>query len=307
MAIVLVMMGIFLRVSPAAPQKTNPPEPTRPEILEHWRLATISLGQVVHEGDADRFVTVGSALIVALDQQHGAILTAKHVVFDPARGYIPSVTYMRLPKNEPSTRPDMGILVPLIVDGKNLWQSLPDGSDIAVVPLPDLSAYKNVHAVAMSDFGQSEDIFQGASILVLGYPELLGPDYQTTPMARGGIIAWTDPDGKLEKPFVVDANLFNGNSGGPVFRIKSGFDRYGNMTIGGGYSFIGIVSKDAYEEAPVHVGEQFIGQIDQATGRRIPYAAQVKNIGGVGIVEPVYRVRLLLEKVWPPLALAPKK
>ncbi|MHB1701584.1 MAG: trypsin-like serine peptidase [Acidobacteriaceae bacterium] len=289
----------------SACQAQVPANSKQPELLEHWRKATVSLGQVLDLAGIQHYVTIGSAVIVATDAHHACILTARHVVYNPENGYFPSVLYLRFPKETPGVDTDLGIAVPLTVNGRNIWQSPADGSDLAVIPLPDLSGRKDVHAVGIQDFGRDGDIFQGATVIVLGYPAILGPDFQTTPIARGGIIAWTDPDNRLGQPFLIDANVFNGNSGGPVFRVRNGFDQYGNMNIGGGLSFIGIVSKDAIEEAPVHVGTQSIGQLDPKTHQPIPFEAKVQNIGGIGIVEPASKARMLVEQflgVSPPAA-----
>lgn len=280
----------------SASRGQTPASVKQPALLDHWIRATVALGQIVDDGGTRRYVTVGSAVIVATDAHHVCLLTAKHVVFNPQTGYIPSVIYLRLPMRGPDSNTDLGIKVLLTAQGRNIWQSLADGSDLAVLPIPDLSGESDVHAVGLQDFGGDDDIFQGAPILVLGYPAILGPDYQTTPIARGGIIAWTDPGNRLGSPFLVDANVFNGNSGGPVFRVRSGFDRYGNMRVVGGLAFIGIVVRDAIEQAPVHVGEQKIGQLDPKTGMPVPFEAGVQNIGGIGIVEPVSKARLLVEQ-----------
>jgi hypothetical protein len=270
-------------------------------MLEHWRRATVSVGQVVEEGGIKRYVTIGSAVLVATDDYHACILTAKHVVFDPSHGYFPTLMYVRLPKDRPSAEVDLGVQVPLVQDGKNLWKSLPDDSDLAVVPLPDLSKYPNRHAVSLQDFGGDEDIFQGASVLVLGYPAILGEAYLTTPIARGGIIAWTDPDDRINKPFLVDANLFSGNSGGPVFRVRNGFDRHGNLNLGGGFAFIGIVSEDAQEPADViAAAPNFAERVTKPhpiTGVPVPEFAIVKNVGGIGVIEPVSKARILVRQM----------
>jgi hypothetical protein len=130
----------------------------------------------------------------------------------------------------------------LTAEGAIYGSSSDDGSDLAVISLPSPQLGflpSKVDGVFISDFAQSQDdIYQGAKVLVLGYPQFLRkPDdtnpYSTTPVARNGIIAWVDPSDPLSKPFLVDANLYGGNSGGPVFAVKNGFDKYGTFSIGG--------------------------------------------------------------------------
>jgi hypothetical protein len=273
------------------------------DMLDHWRRATVSLGQVIEDGGVKRFVTLGSGVIVAVDAYRGCLLTAKHMVFNPDEGYLPTQLYMRLPKSEPSSETDFGVVLPLIVNGRNVWNTTSTPSDLAVVPLPDLSKYKTLHAVFLKDFGTADDIYQGASVLILGYPGILGEAYQTSPIIRGGVVAWTDPDDPTLKPFLVDANIFGGNSGGPVFHQRSGFDRHGGMVLGGGIAFVGIVSQDAKEFSDVIVTDNatFASKLNlpnKLSGKPDEVKAVVKNIGGIGVVETAARARQLVEDVF---------
>jgi hypothetical protein len=166
------------------------------------------------------------------------------MVSDPSKGWAPTDIRMRLARNAASPTPDLGVRVHLRVNGKDIWDSLSDMSDLAVVPLPDLSSYTDLHAVSINDFGPTEDdVFQGAPILVLGYPPVIGEWPLSTPIARSGIVAWTNPTNGLGSPFLIDANVFPGNSGSPVFHIRTGLGRSGNFTIGGGFALIGILSQ----------------------------------------------------------------
>lgn len=285
--------------APATSNNTPPPSTPAPhDALEHLRQSTLAVGQVVDDGGKRRWVTMGSAVIVAIDQNHACIITAKHVVHDPAQGYLPTQMYVRVPQTSPSDATDFGVLVSLVDNGNDLWRSLPDGSDIAAVPLPNLSKYSDVHGISEQDFGTDEDIYQGASVIVFGYPVVLGEDYLSTPIARGGIIAWTDPDGPTDRPFLIDANVFNGNSGGPVFHSRSGFSKEGGLVLGGGMALIGIVVADAAETVPVTAGSQPVTVLDSTSGRVARAETRVLNIGGIGIVEPVSKIRKLLTMVF---------
>ena len=263
------------------------------DVLHHLRRATVSLGLHQTVAGKERFATVGSAVVVTWDGKHGCLLTAKHVFYDPSKSFFPTVLYMRLPQIESRSDDDLGIAIALIADGKNLWTGSED-ADLAVVGLPDLSKSKDLHGISFEDFGGENDVFQGASVVVFGYPELLGPDFQTTPIARNGIIAWTDPNGRLDHTFLVDANVFSGNSGGPVFHLPTGISRTGGFVVGGAAKLIGIVSKDAYEEAQVRVGQTPITVTDKQTGAVAPMTAQVLNIGGIGIIEPALKAKKLI-------------
>jgi hypothetical protein len=203
------------------------------EMLEHWRRATVSLGRIISDGGRQIYTTLGSAVFVAVDDHHGCILTARHMVDDPTQNppWKPTEIQLRLARSAASPDPDLGVKVPLIVNNEVVWKGLP-GSDLAVLPAPDLSKYSDLHAVIVNDFGASEeDVFQGAPVVVLGYPGVIGETPLSFPIARSGIIAWTDPSDRLGRPFLVDANVMPGNSGGPVFHLRTGLNRFGGFVV----------------------------------------------------------------------------
>jgi hypothetical protein len=266
---------------------------TGPDALEHWRRSTIAIGEII-EG---KFITIGSGVIVTADGgKSTCILTARHVFFDPPHGWTPTSVRIRLPVNARTSDEDTGVKIELNNSENVFWKGAAGNADLATIRSPDLSQYWDVHAVSTNDFGKDDDVFQGANILTLGYPMIPGPDYLTSPIGRGGIIAWVDPIDGWNKPFLIDSNIVHGNSGGPVFHIKSGMTRNGGVLVGNGMAFIGIVSKNATEEAPVHVGTDPALRINQATGKVEQYSASVENIGGIGIIEPVSRARELVEQ-----------
>ena len=288
---------VCAQIPAPAPAPAQPPQPeSGPDVdlLHHFRRSTVSLGLHQTVDGKEHFVTIGSAVVVLLDEHHACLLTAKHVLFNPEKGYTPTMLFVRVPQSEPRDADDLGVPLPLIQNGRPLWKGA-DDADLAVAAIPpQISAYKDLHGILISDFGGEDDVYQGASVAVFGYPELLGPDYQTTPIARAGIIAWTDPNGRLDHTFLVDANVFNGNSGGTVFHLPSGMTKTGSFAIGGTPKLIGIISKDAYEEAPVHAGATPAGSVNPLTGDVTPVTAQVLNIGGIGIVEPISKAKKLV-------------
>ena len=288
-------------------QPTQPipaPQAPRPDPGQFWRDATVALGQVVQVGGQSKFVVNGTGVFVALDNKHGCILTARHMLVDPPTGMVTRFLWMRISTDHGEEQEP----IPLTLFdslGRNLWVALPD-NDLAVIPMPTAGLVgKSIAAVFIKDFvSDPEDVFQGAQILVLGFPQVFrNPDqtnpYSTLPIARTGIVAWTDPADPLGKPFLVDANLYGGNSGGPVFRVRNGFDKYGNFNLGtGGLEFIGIVSQGPTTPAPVIAGNGFVTQPNPQTGVPDNEYAIVPYVGGIGVVEPASKARQLLEQVF---------
>ncbi len=272
----------------AAVSHANAQTPPQEEMLEHWRRATVSLGQLSPHGQ-QQFVTLGSAVIVAVDEQHGCGLTAKHIVSDPSQGWKQTEIRMRLAPNAASPNPDLGVKVPLIIEGQEIWKSLSDMSDLTVIPLPDLSSYSDLRAVSINDFGATEDdVFQGAPILVLGYPPVIREWPLSSPIARSGIVAWTDLSDRLGTPFLIDANVFPGNSGSPVFHVRTGLGRLGGFSIGGGLALIGILSKIAEQHITV-TSQPLLGVPSQTT---LP----LKDLGGIGQIEPASKAKQLVQE-----------
>jgi trypsin-like peptidase len=201
----------------------------------------------------------------------------------------PTEIRLRLARNTTSPNPDFGVKVPLIVNNEVLWRSL-EGSDLAVLPAPDLSIYTDLHAVIVSDFGAGEDdVFQGAPVIVLGYPGVIGEAPLSFPIARSGIIAWTDPLDRLGRPFLVDANVMPGNSGGPVFHLRSGLNRFGGFVVGGGLALIGIVSQGPLQNIQIAMPPTLAGPAQMLQ-------FQLNGIGGIGVIEPASKAKRLVQQ-----------
>jgi hypothetical protein len=177
-------------------------------MLEHWRRSTIAIGLPIN----GRFITNGTSLLVTVNGHLACILTAKHVFFDEKKGWIPTSVNFRLPKDAVSQEEDIGIPIVLNDSNKTYW-SASDDTDLAIIKAPDLSKYWHVHAIYINEFGNSDDIFQGANVVTLGYPMIPGPEYLIYPIARAGIIAWVDPIEPDTRSFLIDSNIVHGNSG----------------------------------------------------------------------------------------------
>jgi len=71
-----------------------------------------------------------------------------------------------------------------------------------------------------ADFPNASELFEGADVLVIGYPGAVGPQFWTRAVVRSGVVAWIDPVKPLERTFLVDAMVFPGNSGGPGVQVS---------------------------------------------------------------------------------------
>src|SRR5207237_8206933 len=86
-------------------------------------------------------------------------------------------------------------------------------------------------------------VCEAAQVLVLGYPAAVANDFGRRALLRQGIVAWVSPENPAGKPFLIDANIFPGNSGGPVLLLPTGIDPAGHVLPGGAVKFLGLVSQ----------------------------------------------------------------
>ena len=95
----------------------------------------------------------------------------------------------------------------------------------------------------------------------------------------------------LEIPeWVIDCNIYPGNSGGPIFGNESGLGKMGGFNLGGGFSFMGIVSKMINKINPV--SSEASQYILDPKGRLI-YSIESFSLG---VIEPAFRVMEILQE-----------
>ena len=93
-------------------------------------------------------------------------------------------------------------------------------------------------------------------VVLIGYPSGLRDTTNATPLIRRGITAtpvWNDYEG--EPRFLIDAGVFPGSSGSPVFILNQGaYPTRGALVVGNRVHFLGVVT-DAMvrQETPGHV------------------------------------------------------
>lgn len=263
--------------------------------LDHWRSSSFSFGEIQKDDHGRNFFKViGTGVMVGWDGSHGCIVTAKHVFYDPTKNWHPSELRVRYSWQEgKSVYEDVGI--PLKLRGQNgfdLWASPADGSDIAAMEPLRPSGNRQLQAIPMGELATPKDIFEAESVVVLGYPGAVGNEYLVRAISRGGIVSWLDPNLPFDKPFLIDANIYPGNSGGPVIKSPNGTLKDGSFGVGvGGVVLLGIISK-----AAVQISDTTL----QVPGipTRLNLHQQIP-VGGTGVVEPVSRIRNFLESLPP--------
>lgn len=199
--------------------------------------------------------TTGSGTGFAfLQSQHGNhypfIVTNKHVIDGSISTGITFIT-------KRDGKPQLGNGFRLHIEGSgDAWHGHPDPNvDVAVIPLAPLEA-------RMKELGQeiflqpiTEEISAtGEDLLSLdaveevtfvGYPNGLWDSKNLTPILRKGHTATpVELDFQGRPIFLIDASVFPGSSGSPVFILNQGsYTKDGNVHLGSRLMFIGIVAE----------------------------------------------------------------
>lgn len=179
------------------------------------------------------------------------VVTNRHVVEGKASG---SITLL----HQTNGQPDLGKSTRIdISDWKNAWFYHPDPKvDIAVAPLVNvIQAFRNLHGadpcLKCFDYAYCPTDDQVAqldaieTVTFVGYPNGIWDIKNFLPIARRGITA-TPPSVDFcgEAKLLIEASVFGGSSGSPVFVHKSGMfnNRSGMPVIGNVFHLIGVIS-----------------------------------------------------------------
>src|SRR5260221_1484539 len=213
--------------------------------LDHWRESTVALGTAQREGGKPHFAAIATGVIVGSvpGQKRPWLVTAKHVFYNPSENWEPSYILVRFSWFETRKVDEyLGVAVALKHNGRRTWVAHPDPDvDLAYVPLnvtPQEAGKSELQAIVLSQFASPAEVYEAAPVLVLGYPAAVGAGFQVRALLRQGVIAWVSPDKPEAKPFLIDANIFPGNSGGPPLFLPPGIDPHGDVLARGALAIV---------------------------------------------------------------------
>lgn len=186
------------------------------------------------------------------DDKHAPfVVTNKHVVEGMQTG---SLTFHQRKGDEPNLgtgfRLDIG-------EWSKFWFGHPSPQiDIAITPFLPLEAhikqnngvdlfYRFIGSDMLPTREQEEQFDAIESVTFIGYPNGIWDSKNLLPVARRGTTASpmvVDFEGTPR--FIIDASVFGGSSGSPVFVLNQGMitDKRGNSTIGSRALFVGVVA-----------------------------------------------------------------
>lgn len=231
----------------------------------------------------------------AKNQTIPCLVTAKHIFQDNSIQWYPEKLNLRLFRFQNLPLDSyMGFEIKLKNLDKKLWIELDDkNTDLACIPLFNIESELKIDDLKIFPyrlFANEDDYYEGAQLMVFGYPGILEPDFRTRAIVRHGIISWIDPNNPEENIILIDCDLYPGNSGGPVMKIPSTMDKYGNIKIGDNVRFLGIVSAKRATKTPLF--DSSSNQIVDSTGK----PAFTWESVGIGVIESAKKVRKLLNK-----------
>jgi Trypsin-like peptidase domain len=169
--------------------------------------------------------------------------------------------------------------------------SAADGSDVAAIAttLQDVGGTHSQEAIPLKDFATAKDLYEGGTVVVLGYPGIVGDEYLIRAIVRAGIVAWRDLKDPFGKPFLIDANIYPGNSGGPVIKVPVGLSERGAAGLPSLSYLLGIVS-----QAPGQLQDISL----RVPGVMLPLQLhQMIPVGGTGGIVPASKIAELLHSL----------
>lgn len=283
-----------------------------PAWTEQVREATVAIGRIVtalSTSDVatrkEEFALVGTGVVFGLpdDPTNAAwLVTAKHVFDNPNQNPQPDAVQLRFAWfGERSVEDYLGIRAVLRNETGRLWIPHPNPAvDLAAlrlrIPRKEVGR-ESLPTIPLTNFATADDVFEGASVLVLGYP-IVQRQFRTRSIVRSGVIAWVDPQDPMANPLLIDAAILPGNSGGPVFRLPTGINRSGNLSLGGRVGFLGIVAQAQQINRPVIVVDAAGKSTElelRLQGQPNSIKPQSQDLTGLGVVEPASRVMELLQ------------
>lgn len=216
------------------------------------------------------------------------IVTNKHVVKD---GIIGNIRFILTNKNK---EPDLqNPITYTLTNFESHWFGHSDANiDVAIIPFPTIYEevklqtnvdifFRAVEATSIPKQNEiSEKIDALENIVFVGYPNGIIDNYNNTPIIRKGITATPyglDFDG--QKKFLVDASVFGGSSGSPVFLLQEGIHKKkleNTVVLEDKFFFLGVIAKVFYKD---DLNELHDIEIDTNNTKTVAHNKQMIDLG----------------------------
>jgi len=191
------------------------------------------------------------------DYNYPFVVTNKHVVEGADRG---GLTFLKKEDDQPKLGDGLRVNLESFA---SQWTGHPESDvDIAVLPLVPLldeinskgfeAYFRTISTNGIPTEEQLEEIDAFEEIVFVGYPNGIWDEANRTPIMRKGTTATPIVLDYEEKPqFLIDASVFSGSSGSPVFIYQSGvFGTRQGTKAGTKFFFVGLLALGYYKKSP---------------------------------------------------------
>ncbi len=256
------------------------------DIINQILYSTIRIEAIFDENK----ISVGTGFIVLYqkeDKDYLFITTNKHVVYDKNFGFAKKGRFF-LHKKDSTNHPIVGDKKECdLIDFDKFWTENKSGEDVVVgnfqIYLSQIGEeiyFKSIPLNIIPSTEQKNNFSALEDIVFVGYPNGIYDNYNNLPILRKGTSATPIFIDYEHKPhFLIDAFIYPGSSGSPVFiYYANGYREGENIFIGGSkLYFVGIVSS-----VLTNIKDNFIEFTEIPTGKLLSFKSD--NFLNLGLV-----------------------
>jgi len=200
------------------------------------------------EGDKSKGTCflIGKPMKKDPNKAYHVLVTAAHVLEDMKSSE--AMLHLRKKQNDSYIR--FPVPIKIRQDNKPIWTKNSSGLDVAVmyIRLPEGVDYQLLSTTFFADDSVLTrfEIHPGDELFCLGFPLGIESDTSGFPVLRSGkISSFPLVPTQMYPTFLLDFQVYAGNSGGPVYFIESGRHYAGAIHLGGKIQYIfGLVTQE---------------------------------------------------------------
>jgi len=264
-------------------------------IAEQLFFTTVRVDTIAQDGGAGS----GTAFLFSYkrgETNYPFVVTNKHVVMGMREGML---SFMQKQDNAPQLGKGFDLRID---DWQDTWFGHPSPDiDIAICPFAPLEDhikkqycldlfYRYVSDEMIPTVEQAAKLDALESVTFIGYPNGIWDSKNLLPVARRGMTASPiSVDFENTPRFLIDASVFGGSSGSPVFLMNQGMytDKTGGTIIGSRLFFVGVI-------AAVFFRTQFNQIVAVPIPTQVQPMAQQQEMIDLGIV---FKARTVVETI----------